>query len=157
MLLACLPRMSMLYALIAFSIDAVAYNLGAPQAEVLNDMHTRFNKVVQAKNTPAQNPSFVGTSSNDDRYEAVTFCNGLLESHTTSIAGGFRAFTRLLQRVTQLHGPGEYEVTADDHSIGPINSIAVKWREHDELFEIGYSLIEAEQTYTRRANVHKCK
>jgi hypothetical protein len=146
----------MLFAFLSFNVNAVAYDLGAPQADVLSDIHSRFNKVVSIKNAPTRNPGFVGTSYDDGRYEAVTFCNGLLESHTTSIVGGFRAFTRLLQRVTQQRGPGEYEVTAEDHLIGPINSITVQWRERDELFEIGYSLIDQEQTYTRRAFAHMC-
>lgn len=148
-----------LYIWAAYAAPAFAdsYALGAPQEEILRNLRNSFDNVVRVKNSPDHNPTFVASSSNSDAFESVSFCMARLESYQYYVAGGFRAFTRLVDKETLKRGRGHYEVTAQETQVGEWNRIKIVWPSKGTVFELAYSVIDHEQTYVRYAALAECK
>ena len=139
----------------AFEINGL--HSGMPQDEALQILRSRVDSVVAMQGSPDYNPTFLATRSESGMSEALTFCRGHLHSYQYDVTGGFRAFTRLVDKETLKRGTGRYEVTARETSAGEWNSIKVYWLSGQEIFEIGYSVISGEQAYSRYVVSTPCK
>lgn len=71
--------------------------------------------------------AFSGQSGSVNPIGSFGFCSGVLYFYSTQIAGGFPAFTRLLERATRQYGRGLYETQITDSQLGPYHNLTVTW------------------------------
>ena len=132
---------------VAFEVNGFRSGMGVDSA--LRLLRERWDQVSEIGSNPDGTRSFLATARDRSTSEAIIFCRGQLNSYQYDVAGGFRAFVRLVQMEQATAGPGAGQALARETSVGEWSSLNFRWSQGAEHKEISYSLVSKAQVYVR--------
>ena len=133
----------------SYAFDVNGFRSGMSLESALTRLRDRSDLVSEISNAAEKQRSFLGTSRGKDSSEAITACRGLVTSYQYDVAGGMRAFVRLVQTEQLTRGPGAGQALSRETSIGEWSTLNFTWIEGADHKKLVYSFVTAEQVYVQ--------